>query len=387
MSYRRIIALVVLTAFTDSLAEEFLHPLIVVRLEDQGIRAALIGLAIGAGDLGVLLTAPFVPRLIRRVSPLVYVRTCLCLICGGILLFPLFPNVYVWIVLDFALGVLTCGYFVLSDSLINAASGEQRRGRLIALYMMSESTGAILGPLLLSRVGFAGFSPFVVAMLIMAVGIAPWFTLRPLHAPDLSAEATVSFLPLLRAAPLILVVAVAAAFFADVPTSLLPVFALEHGLDEKTAVLLLSAIAVGTVLFQIPAGWLADSMDRRTLLLLLALVTAGATSMMAPIISDPVIVWPWMLLLGGLFNAFDVVALTLLGERAGPGQLAHLSAATTMAASIAGFAGPPATGLAMDLAGPNAFPVALAAMAGVVAFAVLVDRRRGARKSLRPGSS
>jgi len=387
MPYRPIIALLVLTAFTDSLAEELLQPLIVLRLEAQGIGASLIGMTTSAGDLGVLLTAPLVPRLIRLVRPLVYVRTSLSLICLGILLFPLFPNVFAWILLDFALGVLTCGYFVLSDSLINAAAAERHRGRLIALYMTSESTGAILGPLLLSQVGFAGFTPFLVAMGIMAIGIAPWFAVSPVRSPDLTSEAPMPFRHVLRLAPLILVVAVAAAFFSDVPASLLPVFALEHGLTENTAILLLSVMAVGTVLFQIPAGWAADVMDRRTLLVLLSLATVGGMVMLSRVVADSVLVWPCMLLLGGLFNAFDVVALTLLGERATPGRLAQLSAATTMVASLAGFVGPPATGLAMDLAGPTAFPVALAAVAALVAIAAFADRRRGAGASLRGGSS
>lgn len=379
MTYHRILVTLILTTFTDSLAEEFLQPLIVLRLEQQGVSTFLIGLASSAGDLGVLLAAPLVPGLARSLGAVAYLRRSLLAVGLGILLFPLFPNVWVWIALDFALGAITCGYFVLSDSLVNAAVADAYRGRALAAYMIAESLGAVLGPTLLGGVGIAGVRPFVVAAAIMAVGIVPWFLLGGVAAPDLGRERQTPLRALARGAPLVLFVALAGAFFDDVPASLLPLFALERGLSETAAVLFLSVLAAGTVLLQFPAGWGADRFDRRSYLVGLGLATAALSVALLFLVGDPWLRWPTIFLLGGLFNAFDLVALALLGERARLSDLASLSAAMTMAGSVASFLGPPVAGAAMDVAGADALPVVTALVAGGVAAAGLWDRLRRPR--------
>ena len=160
------------------------------------------------------------------------------------------------------------------------------------------------------------------------------------------------------------------------PASLLPLFALERGLSETTAVLLLSVLAAGTVLFQFPAGWGADRFDRRSYPVGLGLATAALSVALLFLVTDAWLRWPTVFLLGGLFNAFDLVALALLGERARLSDLASLSAAMTMAGGVASFLGPPLTGAIMDVAGADALPVVTALVAGGVAAAGLWARLR-----------
>jgi MFS family permease len=382
MSQTRILIALLITTFTDSLAEEFLQPLIVLRLEDAGTVNSLIGLATSSGDLGVLLAAPIVPWLIRVLTPVTYLRLSLSLMCGGVFLFPLFPNVYAWILLDFVFGAVTCGYFILSDSLINIASTNALRGRLIAIYMVAESSGAIGGPLLLGAVGLDGVAPFAIAAAIMAVGIAPWFLLGAVRPPALGRDPTgVSWLTLIRTSPLIFVIAAAAAYLGDVPAILLPVFAVDAGLATTTAVWMLSALAAGSVLLQFPAGWCADVLDRRRFLMLLSLLTMGLSVALLATVDHAELLWPTLFLLGGTFNAFDLVALALLGERASLGNLATLTAAATMFSSVASFVGPPVTGALMDIGGGGVLPLAIAAVALGVGLVASLDGWREARGS------
>lgn len=289
--------------------------------------------------------------------------------------FPLFPNVYVWIALEFGFGILTCGFLVLSDALVNAASGESRRGRLLAAYMLSESCGAILGPLLLSGVGFAGLLPFCVASAIMLAGIAPWFLVDALRVPSLGGVDAVPFRAALRSAPLLLLVAAAAAFFQEVPAGLFPVFALQRGLGEATAVLMLSALALGSAVFQLPAGWAADRMARRAFLILLAMATLPLCLALS-LAAGSWTMWPVLVVMGGVFQAFELMGLVLLGQRASPSRLAGLTAAATMSASASAFLGPPAAGWLMDAAGPGALLFAICGVAALVLVGCALPRAR-----------
>jgi MFS family permease len=289
--------------------------------------------------------------------------------------------VWAWIALDFVFGVVTVGYFVLSDSLVNAAAEDSRRGRLLAAYMLAESLGAILGPLGLSQIGVEGMRPFLLAAGVMLVGIVPWLFLHDLHAPDLRREERVGFFSTLRGAPFLLGVVAAGELLEEVPASLLPVFALDLGVTESLAIGMLSVLAAGTVLFQLPAGWLADRLDRGRFLALCAACIGVLSLLLAPAMGVLWLVLPLLLLLGGLFNGVELLGLALLGERSRVGSLAGLHAAATLMGSLAGFAAPPVTGLLMDRAGTLALPGVIAATAGVLLVASIFDRARRGRLS------
>jgi MFS family permease len=144
---------------------------------------------------------------------------------------------------------------------------------------------------------------------------------------------------------------------------------------------MLSALAAGSVLLQFPAGWCADVLDRRRFLMLLSLLTMGLSVALLATVDHAELLWPTLFLLGGTFNAFDLVALALLGERASLGNLATLTAAATMFSSVASFVGPPVTGALMDIGGGGVLPLAIAAVALGVGLVASLDGWREARGS------
>ena len=378
MAHRRILAALIAVSFTDSLAEEFLQPLLVVLLEGRGASAFLIGLATSVGDLGMLLAAPFVPTLVRVIRPVHYVRGSLLLLAFGVFLFPLLPHVAAWIAIEFAFGLVTCGFFVMSDSLVNAAAADSLRGRMLASYVFAESGGAIVGPLLLGVVGFEGLLPFCVASAIMLAGIAPWFLVDVSRAPDLGGGQAVSLFAVLRSAPFVLLMVAAGTFFEDVPQGLLPVFALESGLGQTTAMSLLAVLAAGSLAFQLPSGWAADRIGQQPLLVVAGVAAVGL-SLALPALTGTWAMWLALPLLGGALQVFELVGLMLLGTRATPLTLAGLNAAATLSRSVTGFLAPPATGWLMDRAGPGALFAALAGVAALVVSACWVESARRAR--------
>src|SRR5574342_663565 len=76
--------------------------------------------------------------------------------------------------------------------------------------------------------------------------------------------------------------------------------------------------------------------------------------------------WPVLLLMGGVYQAFELMSLVLLGQHASHNGLAGLTAAVTMSASASAFLGPPAAGWLMDAAGPGALLLAICGVAVLV---------------------
>ncbi len=79
--------------------------------------------------------------------------------------------------------------------------------------------------------------------------------------------------------------------------------------------MLVSAFAIGNVLFQMPVGWLADRLDRRKILFGIAI---SATVIAASLPLTGAAFWPHaglLMLLGGLWALYYTVGLAHLSSR------------------------------------------------------------------------
>lgn len=65
-------------------------------------------------------------------------------------------------------------------------------------------------------------------------------------------------LAVIRFAPAVILAIFTFAFFDTAMLALLPLYGLQYGLSEQTAVLAVSVLFIGDALFQMPLGWLAN---------------------------------------------------------------------------------------------------------------------------------
>ena len=153
---------------------------------------------------------------------------------------------------------------------------------------------------------------------------------------------------------------------------LLPVYAVRSGYSEMSAALCVTAIALGSMVFQYPLGALADRFSRRRLL---AFCAAGGT--VGAALTPFAVVVPWLLYLllfvwGGVILGIYSIGLTMLGERFGAAELATGNAGFVMSYSIGLLLGPAVEGVALDAWNPHGLMVALVAIsAAYVAFLLL----------------
>jgi MFS family permease len=138
--------------------------------------------------------------------------------------------------------------------------------------------------------------------------------------------------------------------------SLLPVYGLEKGLDEKSAAFLLTLFVSGSVLGQLPVGWLADHIEHRRLLCAASLTALVALAALPAMIGEPLLVWPVMLTLGASLGSFYIVAMTMMGRRYRGADLIGVNTSFVFIWGVGAAVGPGLSGGSMDIFGPDGMP-------------------------------
>jgi MFS family permease len=343
-------------------------PLPSLIMERWGVPAWLIGLNGAMPSFAVLVLGPFLARIVQWVGARTAMLGGFLIASVSMLLMPVLPHVGIWFVLRFLMGFGMAMPWLVGETWINVIARDHNRARMVGLYTAVLFLGMAVGPLVLQTTDVTGFAPFVLgvgALMLAALPlIAAWRLIPPIdHAPSLRLAQVIRQAPTVAGAALIAGLSESTFYF------LLPVYGLRAGLEQGSALTLLSVLIVGGIVLQYPIGWIADRMDRRRLLIAMAVVATLATPLVALAVAAPWASWPVLFLLGGLSLGYYGVGLALLGARFGPGDLAVANAAFIVLYEGGSFVGPTLAGTAMDLWNPHGYLVFLAVTS--IAYALL----------------
>ena len=374
---RRSLIAILTACFAYGLGMGLTLPLLSLLLERMGVSGSVNGLNLATAGLAALLVTPFVPRWIARFGAAPFLGACLVVTAMAFVGLYLVPDLWLWFPMRFVLSSALNGLFVTTEFWINRLADESNRGRYIALYSICLIAGFGAGPLVLQVIGTHGIAPFLAGAAMLLLAILPIAAARH-TAPRIEAGEHGSVFAVLRLAPAAFG---AAAVFGAIDAgmgALLPVYAVRLGYSEAHAALIVTAIAVGSILFQYPIGWLTDHMDRRRLLAICAasgVIGAGLTPFA---VGTPVLFYLLLLVWGGVILGIYSVSLTLLGQRFQGPSLATANAGFVMAYCLGLLVGPAAEGAGLEIWDPHGLVVVLAAIcAAYLAFLLL-------RKPVRP---
>jgi MFS family permease len=357
---RRALTAILASLTAAGLTDGTSYPLFSVLLDRAGHSSTVIGLHAAMPILGTIVTAPFIPLLIRRFGVQATMFGSLALIVVCYLLFPLLPSLSVWFVLRFMVGVGMAVHWIVSETWLNAAATSHRRGLYAGLYATLMSIGFAVGPALLTVIDLDTALPFaIIAGAVVLVGIPLYWARNSM--PAIEPARSDSHLWPLAAAPTIFLAALVAGVFDASLLSLLVVYGIRTGFTEANALILLTVLGIGTVTLQLPLGWLADKVGRRRLLLVSGVAGAAGAMALPLALGLPSLLWVILFLWGGFFVGLYTIALAELGERFQGPALGGANALFVMSYSVGSLAGPPALGVAMDVFGPNGLPFGLAA--------------------------
>lgn len=340
------------------------HPLFALRLEQAGWSSAMIGLNGAMVALAALVLGPLMPRAIRALGLPGFLAAGALLSSGTLLVFPVFDSYAAWLALRFVQGAAATALFLGSETWIVADADAATRGRVVGLYATVLSLGFAAGPLILTGVGFEGWTPFLACSALGLLCLAPLVTAwADAPRPSDGEASDIPPLRFLRTDPTVLFAVVLFGAVEFGVMALLPVWGVKTGLDGDAAAFLVTVLVLGNVVFQIPLGALADRLNRRALLAFCAAVSMGMAFALPLLAGATWPLWGSLFVWGGIAAGLYTIALIELGARYRGPRLVSATAAVVSAYGIGALAGPLIVGAAMDAVEPHGLALALGAMA------------------------
>jgi MFS family permease len=379
-SRRLILAAVLSSSLGVGLIFGFQPPLIALTLSRLGYSSFAIGAVTAASLIAVILCGPFYPRAIVRLGLKRCIVSGIVFAAGILLLMPLWPGVPLWLVLRFVAGSALGLVWIASEIWMNSVSGTESRGTVMGIYGTVFSIGIIAGPVLLEFTGTQGAKPFVIGAACLIL------TLLPLAVLPQVTSAAQEFTPLrglsgaLKTAPIVMLAALVAGLVESADLTLLPLFGLHSGLDERAALLLVAVFMAGNVVLQLPIGLLADRYGRKASLGICAVASCIGPLLLQRCLGTPILLWPLLFVWGGTLYAFYSQGVALLGEEFAVEHLPSANTLFVMVYCLGGVIGPSAGGMAMDLWPIWGLPVLLSAAAFLMLGGLAPNFARGSRR-------
>ena len=358
-------------------------PLISLRLEEMTGSGLMVGLNGAAAALSTLVIAPLVPRLMAVMPPRQLLVVSLVGAAGLFTLLPVFPVVLMWFLLRFLIGCFMTVIFVISESWINQIVSPDRRALMLGVYGTALSGGFGIGGLFFSALHGAGDTAFYLGAAIFLSGIVPILLLQGPQAtpPDAASTSLPSLMRTAFIAPTAILAGLAFGATETLLYSMLPVYGERIALDHATIGLMVLAVALGALVFQIPIGWVADKTSRRGTLVWIAGIATIAAILACLVGNNTLLLLPILFVQSGVVSGLYTVGLSLLGERFTGGAIAAANATFIFAYGVGSLAGPPAAGITMDAVGPWGLPIVLASITGAYVIVVLLRTAFGGAKS------
>lgn len=323
-----------------------------VRATHEGFPTYATGIIMSMYYAGFLLGSHFVPKLIQGVGH-IRVFTALASVAAiTVLLHGLMPDEWVWMPVRAATGFAFAGLYIVIESWLNNAVGNQSRGQMMAVYLVVLYGSMAIGQYILTAADPAALTLFTVSSIAITMAVLP-ISLSSRPAPKFETPVKVSPLQLFKTSPL----GVFGVFSSGMANACLfaigPVYAAEAGFDLPQISNFMAAAIVGGVLLQFPIGFLSDRYDRRSVLIGVSLLAAlfCVTAIVCAGISQ-YLLYLAMFLIGGTALTIYGLSSAHTNDHLSPAQIVAASASMLMINGLGSIVGPILSTTFMNIYGP-----------------------------------
>jgi MFS family permease len=356
-----------------------LHSLLGLRLGLAGLTPLAIGAVLSCYFFGFILATISGHRVVERAGHIRSFAAFAALCSVSALLYAVSDEVLVWALLRALTGYSAAGMFMVTESWLNARAGNETRGRVLSLYMVTVYAAVGGGQFFLKLADPAGFELFVLVSVLLTLSLVP-IVLTRTAAPAIEGPTRVGFRRLLELSPLGLALCFGAGLVNSAFYSLAPVYVLGIGLaPERIADFVVLAVLSGLAL-QWPIGWLSDRIERRLVVLGTCLVMGLSGSALWLVGVNPEAALGLIVLYGSCAFTVYGQGLSQANDHAEASELVAVSSGLLLFYGIGAVIGPLAASGVMAAMGPGGLFAYIAAV--TAALALLTLYRRSARAAL-----
>ena len=276
-----------------------------------GLRATLahfpgwqLGLVMSGYFAGFVIGSFICPVLIRNVGHIRTFAGLAAIVASAALAHALAINPWSWLALRLISGIAMVGLYMVTESWLNATLPREQRVPVFALYVILTLMAMAAGQLPFLAAPATGPTLFLIAGMLIVVGLVP-VTITRLDQPAAVSAPNLPPWRLVRRAPF----AMLATFLAGLVTGAFwgmgAAFAARIGLSPEGVGAFVASVIGGGVAAQLPLGRLSNRLGRRPVLISAALAGAAFALLLAASIHGPL----WLILLLGF--GFGAMSLCL----------------------------------------------------------------------------
>lgn len=341
-----------------------------VRSSRAGFSAAVTGSILAAYYVGFLVGARATGAMARRFG-LHRTLAAVIVVMASVTAGPaLGENPGWWTGLRVVQGFGVSASYVVVETWINASTTNERRGRLLGIYLVTVMAAFALGALLYRFTGADGSWPFLVAALITASGVVPLIGIHPIAATARTATTHMRLGQLFRLAPVGAVVACLSGVVNGAFSSI-SVYADKAGFSDSRTGVFTALSVIGPILLVYPLGAVSDRVPRPAVLAGSAALAAALFASMVGMSAGGVAASGTIVIAGGLTLGLYMLASAETNDHLRPDQIASASELIVLLYGIGAMVGPFAITAGIAAGGANAYFWVMAAAHGLGAVLVI----------------
>ncbi len=242
-----------------------------------------------------------------------------------------------WIVARALYGFAISAMFIVAQSWLNDAIDNSIRGRVMAIFYVSYVVGLGIGSALMGLLDIGSAQVPLVGISFTALSMLP-IGLTRLAQPPAPESASVALGRAWQISPVGVAGMLAVGGLSMMIAGFSPIHATAKGFTQQEVAMLMFCMPLGTLLLQIPFGWISDRTDRRYVLITASLLVAVAGIAAArydaaslSVILVIYVVW------SGASESIYSLSSAHANDRASKDDLVALSSSMLFAWSISGF--------------------------------------------------
>ncbi|MEL6266333.1 MAG: MFS transporter [Pseudomonadota bacterium] len=340
-----------------------------LRGDAEGFDPTVMGVVMSGYFIGFLGGARATPMMLRRVGHVRTFAALASLISAACIVYAAAVDPIAWTLMRLLVGFCFSGVYVVAESWLNNQATNETRGQALSIYLICQMAGIVLAQAVVPLADPYGYDLFVVMTVAVSIACAP-ILLSVSPAPMVEHSRNLPLGRLYRISPLGFIgCLVMGAIFASM-FGMTAVWGTSVGLDATEISIVMGAFYVGAALLQFPIGWISDRMDRRVLIAIVTGLGALAAAGMVLAGDDAVLLTLAALLIGGMANPLYSLLIAHTNDYMALEDMAGAAGGLVLLNGLGAAATPFLIGWLIDVAGPIAFPVFMAAcFAGISAYA------------------
>jgi MFS family permease len=304
---------------------------------------------------GIFLGSMIVPNILSKVGHVRVFGAMAAIASATVLIHIVFLNPYAWATMRFASGFSFAGMYIVCESWLNEKATNETRGQLLSLYTIINVGGMGAGQMMVSFGQEGGTGLFLLASVMVSVAVVP-ILITASSAPSFEAPERISFRRLIQVSPLAVVGMSCIGVIISMIFGMGAVYGNLIGLNNTQIGYFITAITLGTLIFQYPIGQLSDKFDRRAVILVSAII-AGLTASIAGLFgsdSFPLLI-VLMVIFGGLIFSLYSLFIAHANDYLTPSQMVAMSSGLLMVNGAGAVVGSPLAAFVIEIVDVAAF--------------------------------